>query len=107
MGGNNSHWSEERWNRLIEQWCADFGPEAAAKIMQSSISAVGGERMTFPSLKDLETRERDRRICTLDLGNNHAELAERFGVHVCTIRRVILKQRMINREKANGKGDQL
>ena len=97
MPGNN-HWSEERWNRLVEQWCIDFGPESAAKIIQSSIVAIGGERITFPSLKDLERRERDRRICDFHRGD-FSETAAHFGISDCTARRAVLKQRMLERDK--------
>jgi Mor family transcriptional regulator len=104
MGGRlgNNHWSEERWQRLVEQWCADFGPEAAARIIQSTITAVGSERMSFPSIADLQRRERDRQICNLDLGDNHSELAERFGCGLRTVERVILRQRIMDRQRQNG-----
>lgn len=98
MGVNNHKHSEVRWNRLVEAWCADFGPEAAAKIMQSSIAAIGGERMTFPSLRDLQRRERARRICTVFCGN-YQETAARFDLSEEQIRRIIQKQRMIDRSK--------
>lgn len=98
----NNHWSEERWDRLITRWCADFGPDAAAKMIESTISECGGERITFPSLKDLQRRDRDRRICNYHRGN-YEETAARFGVHVNTARRVVLRQRIIDRSNGREK----
>ena len=95
MGANN-HWSEDRWARLVERWCEDFGPEAAAKIIESSIAACGGERMTWPSLQDLQRRDRDRRICTYHRGSVE-ETALRFGVDGHTVRRALMKQKFIGR----------
>ncbi len=95
----NNHWSEERWTRLVKRWCSDFGPEAAAKIVESTIYECGGERLTLPSLQDLQRRERDRKICDLFTGNNILELAERFRVEHKTIRRAVLRQRIIDRQK--------
>jgi len=94
----NNHWSEERWNRLLEQWCIDFGPKAAAKIIQCSIVAIGGERITIPSIKDIERRERDRRVCAFFCGD-YRESSVRFGISISTARRIIMKQRMIDRSK--------
>jgi Mor family transcriptional regulator len=96
MGAN--HWSEEKWLRLVEQWCADFGPDLAARIIQSTVAAVGGERLTIPSLQDLQTRERDRRICNYHRGDC-AETSARFDVSVATVRRVLLRQKMIDRSR--------
>lgn len=100
----NNHWSEERWDSLCKQLCADFGPEAASKIIKTIIYTIGGERITLPSIQDLQKRERDRQICLLDRGDNHPELAERFQTSVRTVERAILKQRILDRQKQNGTG---
>lgn len=69
MGGRtgNNHWSEERWNNLCKQLCADFGPASAAKIIETIVYTIGGERITIPSLQALQHRERDRRICNTSM----------------------------------------
>ncbi len=95
----NNHWSEERWDNLCKQLCADFGPASAAKIIETIVYTIGGERLTIPSIQDIEKRERDRRICNFHRGD-YLETAARFNVHVNTARRVVLKQRMIERQKS-------
>lgn len=94
----NNHWSEGIWTRLVKRWCSDFGPEAAAKIVESTIYECGGERLTLPSVADLARRDRDRRICNYHTGN-YAETSARFSISETTARRVVLKQRMIDRSK--------
>jgi len=98
----NNHWSEERWDNLCTQLCANFGPASAAKIIETIIHTIGGERLTIPSIQDLEKRERDRRICNYHRGD-YEETAARFGIHVNTARRVVLKQLMIERQKDKNK----
>lgn len=98
MPANGDRWSEDRWNRLVTRWISDFGPDAAARMIESTIYECGSERITIPSIKDLQRRERDRKICSLFQGN-YQELAARFDLDECTIRRIILKQRMIDRSK--------
>ena len=100
MGGmtGNNHWSEGRWDDLCKQLCADFGPEDAAKIIQTIVYTIGGERITLPSIQDLERRERDRRICDYHRGSI-AETAARFNVSENTARRALLRQRIIDRNR--------
>lgn len=100
MGGRtgNNHWSEERWERLTKRLCADFGPASAAKIIESIVYEIGGERVTIPNLQDLQRRERDRKICNVFRGD-YQEITARFAVSETTARRVILKQHIIDRMK--------
>ncbi len=100
MGGRtgNNHWSEERWERLTKRLCADFGPASAAKIIESIVYEIGGERVTIPNLQDLQRRERDRKICNLHTGDNTSELAVRFSLHENSIRRILLSQRFRQRD---------
>jgi Mor family transcriptional regulator len=95
----NNHWSEERWDSLCKHLCADFGPASAAKIIETIVYSIGGERLTIPSLQDIQDRERDRRICNQFRGDNIAEL------HATTIRRIILKQRIMDRDRSASGGD--
>ena len=97
MGANN-HWSEERLDNLCKQLCADFGPASAAKIIETVVCTIGGERITIPSIQDLQRRERDRKICTVFRGD-YQEITARFDVSETTARRVVLKQRMIDRAR--------
>lgn len=97
MGANN-HWSEERWDNLHKQLCADFGEASAAKIVETIVHTIGGERITIPSIHDLQCRERDRRVCNYFTGN-YAETAQRFSMSERQARRIILKQRMLERDK--------
>jgi Mor family transcriptional regulator len=92
----NGHWGEERWDRLCRQLCENFGPASAAKIIETLVYTVGGERITIPSIQDLERRARDRKICDVFRGN-YQECAIRFGLSETTIRRVVHKQQMIDR----------
>ena len=94
----NNHWSEERWDNLCKQLCADFGPASAAKVIETIVYTVGGERITIPSIKDLERRERNRRICNFHRGNVE-ETASHFNLHVETIRRILLQQRTLDRSR--------
>jgi Mor family transcriptional regulator len=94
----NNHWNEEQWMNLNKQICENFGPMLAAKIMETIITTIGGARITIPSIQDIERRERNRKICDVFHGDVQ-ECAARFGVSGSTIRRVIMKQRMIDRTK--------
>ncbi len=98
----NNHWSDKRWDELCKQFCADHGPVVAAKIIQTIVNIRGGERITIPSIQDLERRERDRKIFSLFWGEYHGDyqaIALRFGISEATVRRIILKQRILERLK--------
>ncbi len=103
MGANN-HWSEERWDGLCKQLCADFGPASAAKIIETVIATIGGERITIPTIQDLQRRERDRQIWSCFRGD-YQEIMVRFSISETTARRVILKQRIIERSREPQKED--
>ena len=95
----NNHWSEECWDGLCKQLCADFGPALAAKIVETIVSSpIAGARMTIPTIQDLQRRARDRKICSLFTGD-YIALAERFGLSETSVRRIVLKQRMIDRSR--------
>ena len=86
----NNHWSEERWDRLTKRLCADFGPAAASKIIESIVYEIGGERVTFPSVKDLSRKQRNMRICRLfEKGSTYEELSVNFDLSTINIKRII------------------
>lgn len=94
----NRHWGEERWDCLCKQLCENFGPEAAAKIIETIVTTIGGERITLPNLQDIEMRARNRKICNLYRGD-YGEIMARFNISINTVRRILKKQRTISHEK--------
>lgn len=98
-----TRWMEERWARLCKNLCADFGPASAAKIIETIVCAIGGERVTIPSQADLQRHKRNRQIYAVFRGD-YNEISARFGISVDIARRVVMQQRMIERLK-NGEDD--
>lgn len=95
----NNHWNNnDRWDTLVKQLCSDFGPDSTAKIIETIVYTIGGERITMPSIYDLERRARDRKICDVFRGD-YREIAVRFALSMNQVRRIIKRQRMIDRSK--------
>ena len=61
----------------------------ADEIIKNLVMAWGGLRITVPTKQDLERYERNERIKAQFAGFNHAELAERHGLKVRQIRRIL------------------
>lgn len=73
---------------LFERLRLDFGP-LSEKIILAMAECIGGLRLTFPDLKIMCRAERDRRIRAGFTGINHSELAERHGLKLRQIRRIL------------------
>jgi Mor family transcriptional regulator len=58
-------------------------------IIKASYEEMGGLRISWPSLKDLDREFKYERIRILFNGSNHAELGIMFGYTVTQIRRIV------------------
>lgn len=67
--------------------------EVCARIEKAMIDEFAGERLHVPSHKELERELRRRYVVEHFLGDNHNELALRFGVDPATIRRDVALSR--------------
>jgi Mor family transcriptional regulator len=74
---------------LLSRLRADFGKPLSEKIIQAMAETIGGMRLTFPSMKDLDRNRRNARINREFSGFNHVELAERYGLKIRQIRRIL------------------
>jgi Mor family transcriptional regulator len=84
--GDNQEIIEELFCRMH----SEFGG-MAPKIINVMVSVLGGTRITFPDLKYLYRQERDRRIRAEFKGDNHEELAIRYGLKVRWVREILLR----------------
>lgn len=72
-----------------ERMSIEFGRETGPKIMRVVYEQLGGLRMTIPTIEDIERHHRNVKIRNQFTGFNHRELAERWGMSVRQIRRVV------------------
>jgi Mor family transcriptional regulator len=91
--------NREALDGLYHRLCTDFGEASGLMIIRTITEELGGLRVSFPDLQDLEREERDRRLVALFTGNNYKELAERFtsprGGHLSSrqVRNIINEKR--------------
>ena len=65
--------------------------ELAPAVVKMMAEELGGCRLTFPDLGELERQQRDRLIRARFTGSNHQELALRFSLSERQIRNVLKK----------------
>ena len=70
------------------QLCSNFGPASADAIMEIFIYTLGGMRITVPTLKALDRRERNRKIRRKFKGD-YKELMQPFNLTEGQIRRIV------------------
>ena len=81
--------NREALDHLFHRLRTDFGHASGQAIIRAIIEELGGLRVTVPDFKDLYREERNRRIIARFNGANYNELAECFGLHVRTVRKII------------------
>ncbi len=72
--------------RLVMNLCPHASGNDVLRVMYEEL---GGMRITVPTIRDLEIEARDKRVRLKFRGDNHNELAERFGLSVRHVRRIV------------------
>jgi len=80
--------NQEVIEELFSQLHGEFG-SMAPQIINKLVQVLGGTRMTFPDLKYLYRKERDRRIRNEFNGRNYEELALRYGLKTRRVRDIV------------------
>jgi len=73
---------------LFQRLRDDFGP-LSDNIIRAMVETIGGMRLTFLNMKDLDRINRNMRIRAGFNGLNYTELAERHGIKTRQIRRIL------------------
>jgi Mor family transcriptional regulator len=74
---------------FFNQLCSDFGHASGEAIMRLFINMLGGMRITVPTIKEINRKERDQKIRNMFHGDNHRELAKVFDLTEGQIRRIV------------------
>jgi len=82
-------YNSRNFRRLWRSTCEEFGRASGRAIMNKLIVELGGRRISFPDHEDICRFERNRRIRNLYNGTNCSELAFRFRLCRCQIKRII------------------
>lgn len=73
--------------------CAEArGNELGRQIEEAVVRELGGVRLTIPTLKGIETREKHRQIKKEFNGANHERLAHEFGYSRKQIYNIVAKE---------------
>ncbi|TLM60961.1 MAG: hypothetical protein FDZ69_13715 [Deltaproteobacteria bacterium] len=74
--------------QLLLRLHVDFG-ELAPAIIKIMAEEVGGARLIFPDMKALCRSDRNSRIRADFKGNNHEDLAIKYGIKKRQVRRIV------------------
>lgn len=86
--------SAEALDRMFGRMVREFGSEAE-HVLRVLAEELGGFRLTFPDVQDIERMARNKTICDRFTGCNYDELAARFSLHPSQVRRIVEGQRNI------------
>jgi Mor family transcriptional regulator len=76
----------ERFGRRLVN---ELGADIALIVQRTMVEELGGLRITVPDLRQLGREFRNKRIIKEFNGVNHKELAQRFGLSVRWVRRIV------------------
>ena len=82
----------ETWEALTvlaERLRESFGDQTGAAVMRIVFEELGGLRLTVPTVSQLMSEERNRKIRRQFHGDNHEELAMMWGLSVRHVRRIL------------------
>ena len=75
--------------KVTQRVAAELGEEIARRVVALFVAEAGGERMMIPDEHDLFIQERNHRIRMRFRGGNLEELALRYSISVCQVRRIV------------------
>lgn len=80
---------QELFGQIVARLHHEFGICQTLQIVRVLAEEIGGVRVSFPDIQDLNRMERDRRISCEYTGANLEELALRYRLHRRQVRRIV------------------